>query len=249
MKRETAAVRRQSEQHFEDAGYEAARKRIARDDCPERGHARANEQRAWLRGYDRYNAPLAAYSVEAEWGTTDEGTYVEWVWARSEAEAGSACVSEMNHSLWGEIDNSDPRWCDYNVTGVTPLENWIRSQEGAISNARRFISEGPESADMRKPLMGLCAELDGQAVAQVHGKDVTRADLSAAFNRVASKENWKMPIDAVVDIENDYAKELIERAVIFLTGSVPTFEPIAGATLPACRYRVKAAGYYAAIGA
>jgi hypothetical protein len=65
------------------------------------------------------------------------------------------------------------------------------------------------------------------------------------FNLVANRENWKMPIDALVDPAalkgiswNDLGK-----AVTFYTGSVATI------TWKQGQVHVTAAGYYAAIGA
>jgi hypothetical protein len=92
------------------------------------------------------------------------------------------------------------------------------------------------------------AEADAQVVGVVLGKAVTRGELSTAFDRVASKENWKFPIDTVVDC-NDWELFLLQEAIPFFTGSVPKFEPAIGAELPRCRFRVRAAGYYNAVGA
>jgi len=67
------------------------------------------------------------------------------------------------------------------------------------------------------------------------------------FDLVAPKDNWKKRIDALVDpaelsrlgvTENDLC-----HAVTFYTGSVPTISRERGSI------RVRAAGYYAAIGA
>lgn len=71
----------------------------------------------------------------------------------------------------------------------------------------------------------------------------TTAILSPAFDRVANKENWKFAIDAVIDIADMDEQLVIHEAVIFYTGSVPTFEHVSGRA-----FRVKARGYYAAIG-
>jgi hypothetical protein len=87
-----------------------------------------------------------------------------------------------------------------------------------------------------------------QVVAKVLGKDVTRGALTLAFNRVCDIFNWKRPIDQVIEL-NDAEMALIREAIIFFTGSVPTFTPMLGGKLPKCRYRVTAAGYYAAVGA
>lgn len=87
-----------------------------------------------------------------------------------------------------------------------------------------------------------------QIVGEVMGRAVTRGELSKAFDRVTNTSNWKMPIDAVVDL-NDREMATIREAVVFFTGSMPTFEARAGATLPRCRYRVRADGYYKTCGA
>lgn len=91
--------------------------------------------------------------------------------------------------------------------------------------------------------------VDDMIVAKVNGRDVTRGALVTAFDRVANKEHWKFPIDATVDVANDFELGVIREAVIFFTGSVPTFEPRLGGELPGCRYRVRAAGYFRTIGA
>jgi hypothetical protein len=71
----------------------------------------------------------------------------------------------------------------------------------------------------------------------------TTAILSPAFDRVANKENWKFAIDAVIDIADMDEQLVIHEAVIFYTGSVPTFTHLTGHS-----FRVRARGYYAAIG-
>lgn len=93
---------------------------------------------------------------------------------------------------------------------------------------------------------------DAQVVDRIMGRDVTRADLSAAFNRVADRSNWKLPIVTEISISSDFEMETIRRAVEFFTASRATFTPVR--VLRACvpgvmLYRVEAAGYYAAVGA
>jgi hypothetical protein len=76
---------------------------------------------------------------------------------------------------------------------------------------------------------------------------MTYAASCLAFDAVADKANWKNPIDAVVDA---YTRELVREAVIFFAGCVPSFEPLTGTTTGGIgRYRVKAVGYYNAVGA
>jgi hypothetical protein len=95
------------------------------------------------------------------------------------------------------------------------------------------------------------AEQRAWKVATVLGREVTWGELHDAFETVRPAEGWKDPIDAVVDVAGDFELLKLREAVIFFTGSVPTFAPKFGAGLkpPTCRYRVTAAGYYAAVGA
>lgn len=86
-----------------------------------------------------------------------------------------------------------------------------------------------------------------QVVGQFRGEPVTRRQYQAAFHRVCAP-HWKDPIRKTIDLigsDPDGEIELITDAVVFFTGSVPTFERI-GATR---RYKVRAAGYYRTIGA
>ena len=66
------------------------------------------------------------------------------------------------------------------------------------------------------------------------------------FDLVANRENWKYPVDALVSPSVVRAlgatKSDLGRAVTFYTGSVPTI------SREGVRWRVRAAGYYAAVG-
>lgn len=105
---------------------------------------------------------------------------------------------------------------------------------------------------MEKTIQQITAELDSQVVDRIGGRDVTRADLSKAFGRVEPKDHWKNPIDAHVVVPAGEAGELeletIGRAVTFFTGSKAEFF-LVRAEVGLRTYRVKAAGYFAAIGA
>jgi hypothetical protein len=68
----------------------------------------------------------------------------------------------------------------------------------------------------------------------------TRDQLDKAFKEVANKENWKYPVDAEIS-EQD--RDITERAIIYFTGSVPLFTKKKNG-----RLRVRAVGYYVAIG-
>jgi hypothetical protein len=93
------------------------------------------------------------------------------------------------------------------------------------------------------------AESEAQVVANVMGRIVTRGELSKAFDAVANKANWKLPINASVDLD-EFTKAMVAEAVVFFTGSKAKFKRLTGTTTGGIgRYRVTAAGYYAAIGA
>lgn len=89
-----------------------------------------------------------------------------------------------------------------------------------------------------------------QIVANINGRDVTRGELSTAFDLVADRSNWKNPISALVNL-TDSERDMVAGAVVFFTGSVASFEAISHGTMQhgLTRYRVRAAGYYRAIGA
>jgi hypothetical protein len=76
-------------------------------------------------------------------------------------------------------------------------------------------------------------------------REYTQQELSAAFQRVQNRKNWKNRVNAVITIENDEEMRLITQAVIHFTGSVPSFVEVDGKQ----RHRVTADGYYEAIGA
>lgn len=92
-------------------------------------------------------------------------------------------------------------------------------------------------------------EIEIEANAQVvargpKGEPFTRQRLRDLFNVVASPENWKFRIDTVIDLD-PADRDAMREAVIFFTGSVPTFSY----TGNGIECAVKAAGYYATIGA
>jgi hypothetical protein len=69
----------------------------------------------------------------------------------------------------------------------------------------------------------------------------TEDQLREAFRLVKDKENWKLPVDAVVP--GGANRDAISAAVAFYTGSSAEFVKTGKG-----RYRVLAAGYYACIG-
>jgi hypothetical protein len=65
----------------------------------------------------------------------------------------------------------------------------------------------------------------------------------AIFDLVKNPLGWKLPIDAVVPCNSVALANAITDAVIHFTGSTPQIEAVEGGL------SVKAAGYYATIGA
>lgn len=74
------------------------------------------------------------------------------------------------------------------------------------------------------------------------GTIYSRAELKAAFDLVCNKDNWKLPIKGRISTEK---RDIVREAIIFYTGSVPTFTD---SVLPG-NLVVRAKGYYAAVGA
>jgi hypothetical protein len=92
-------------------------------------------------------------------------------------------------------------------------------------------------------------ELSKTVVATVMGREVTHGELSMAFDAVADKAHWKNPINAVVDLD-EFTKAMVAKAVVFFAGCEASFERMGGTTTSGVgRYRVKAKGYYLAVGA
>ena len=84
--------------------------------------------------------------------------------------------------------------------------------------------------------------------------DAAHQKLKKAFDLVAPKDNWKFPINVVVDDGTLEAQGLtlddIAEAVPFFTGSVARITPVTyGCPKGTTGYQIKARGYYAAIGA
>lgn len=91
----------------------------------------------------------------------------------------------------------------------------------------------------------------GQEVATVNGRGITRKEITAAFNLVAPRDNWKRPIDATIEADL-ITIDVVREAVVFFTGSVAKVECVQPAALRVegpSKYRVTAAGYYATCGA
>lgn len=71
----------------------------------------------------------------------------------------------------------------------------------------------------------------------------THGDLSEAFDEVKNEENWKYPIDTVIPKKSlPYKEDIYREAIVYFTGSVPTFTKIGEFV------RIRADGYYNTIG-
>lgn len=87
------------------------------------------------------------------------------------------------------------------------------------------------------------SELDQQVVSRVGERDVTRAQLATAFDKVKPAGHWKNPIDATVRLTDD-EMALVSEAISFFCGCSADFQNLSGGT-----YRVTAIGYFMAVGA
>lgn len=83
-----------------------------------------------------------------------------------------------------------------------------------------------------------------QMESEIVYRGYSRAELRKAFERVQDKTNWKNPIDVTLPYLKPSERSLIHAAVVFFAGCEPTFE-----VLNTRQHRVRAVGYYAAVGA
>lgn len=112
-------------------------------------------------------------------------------------------------------------------------------------NSENLVRDGRESeAAVDRAHAASMEEMGAMLVDSFHGQPITRGLFKAAFEKVAPKENWKLPIDAEVDVAGDFEIYVLKQAVIFFTACVPDVRRIGPG-----RCRVVAAGYYAAVGA
>jgi hypothetical protein len=72
----------------------------------------------------------------------------------------------------------------------------------------------------------------------------TIRELHAAFDLVKDADNWKNRINETARLETEREIKAVEVAVTFFTGSVATVTPLGADT-----FRIRAAGYYATVGA
>lgn len=86
--------------------------------------------------------------------------------------------------------------------------------------------------------------MDFEIVATLGELTFTRRELARAFARVEPAGHWKDRIDAIVDAPTVRERLAIHLAVPFFTGSRVIMQHLADG-----RFRVHAAGYFAAVGA
>lgn len=102
--------------------------------------------------------------------------------------------------------------------------------------------------------MALEAKCNAQPIADINGKLFNKIDLSAAFDLVRNKANWKNPIDCELQLTGEQIA-LIRDAVIYFAGCEPTFRAVGTVVQfdnggnAVLTYRVQAKGYYNAVGA
>lgn len=75
------------------------------------------------------------------------------------------------------------------------------------------------------------------------GTQYSKMELREAFEAVENPSNWKLAIDSMICREY---RDITEEAVVFFAGCRPTFAEVEGHS---GLLRVKAIGYYAAVGA
>jgi hypothetical protein len=51
----------------------------------------------------------------------------------------------------------------------------------------------------------------------------TQEELEVAFNKVKSLTHWKDPINKIIDVKD---KDVVERAIIHFTATIPTFHKL-----------------------
>ena len=82
--------------------------------------------------------------------------------------------------------------------------------------------------------------------------DAQVAVLRELFEKVQNKENWKMPIDAIVEL-TPFEERNMREAVEFFAACVPNITKISEDKLYPSHFhswhKVTAIGYYAAVGA
>lgn len=128
------------------------------------------------------------------------------------------------------------------------------------AGGERDVFLGPRGHEQKFTIPEFTIELDGGGKREgcQYGRDFrfdpdgepvragySREQLSAAFDLVKDKGNWKNPIDALVDPGADL--KAIAEATIFFAGSPADFVTVKRGGVE--KVRVRAAGYYACIGA
>lgn len=74
---------------------------------------------------------------------------------------------------------------------------------------------------------------------------LTIAEARKLFDRVKNPNNWKLPVDSIQSGINADDRLKIAAAIVFYTGSVATWSRVGNTDT----WRVRAIGYYSAVGA
>lgn len=87
------------------------------------------------------------------------------------------------------------------------------------------------------------SNIENKVVAKVGKIDLTISTLKEYFNSVQNTENWKLGVKNKEVFFSTLEQRIIDEAVIFYTGSIPSWKFSNGKTF------ISFAGYYEAIGA
>jgi hypothetical protein len=104
------------------------------------------------------------------------------------------------------------------------------------------------------------ADARAEVVSRTAGFAFTRGELADLFDRVANDDHWKNPIDKAVALTTSRERFGLDVAIQFFTGSKASFEILNRQTIEQSTragvvkvtittYHVKAAGYFATVGA
>lgn len=131
----------------------------------------------------------------------------------------------------------------------------IEAEAGLTGDLDGLRAEIARRHNADPSVQAVCAQLDAQVVMQHAGKPVTRAELNDLFQKVQNRSNWKYPIEAVVELDDDEVAKL-SYAIGFFAGSPSEFiscnSPVARGPVvtPGKQwYMVTAPGYYVCVGA
>jgi len=138
------------------------------------------------------------------------------------------------HETWSFYPIDDGRMQRLNKTFADVIPVWASKAEFAPAKTYRET--------MRK--IDALADTMAAVVWTYKGEDITRQQLSDAFDLVKDPEAWKNPIDKVIELEmNSRAWAILDYAITFFAGCGAEYYDEGPGKL-----RVVAAGYYMSVG-